>query len=44
MENGLQSQQPVNMAIDIKHMDKKTREEYARRIRNGETIDFVNRI
>jgi hypothetical protein len=43
-ENGVQSPGPVNMAVDIRNMDKKTRAEYARRIRNGELINFVDKV
>lgn len=44
LENGMQQQSPVNLGVDIVHMDKKTREEYRRRIKNGEKIDFVHNI
>lgn len=43
VENGMQRQNPVNMGVDIAHMDKKTRAEYARRIKNGELIDFATK-
>lgn len=44
LENGMQRQAPVNMAVDIAHMDKKTREAYRQRIRNGEAINFRDKI
>lgn len=44
MENGMQKQAPVQMGVNIRGMDKKTREEYFRRIKNGETINFVDKI
>lgn len=41
MENGIQGGRPAQIGIDIAHMDKKSREEYRRRIHSGETgIDF----
>lgn len=43
MENGMTRQNPVNMGVDIAHMDKKTRAEYAKRIKNGEIIDFTTK-
>lgn len=42
-ENGMGRQNPAQMGVDISKMDRKTQEEYARRIKNGEIIDFVNR-
>lgn len=44
MENGMQRQNPVNMGVDIAHMDKKTRAEYRDRIRRGEKINFRDMI
>ena len=44
LENGMQRQNPVNMGVDIAHMDKKTREAYRQRIKNGEKIDFQNNV
>lgn len=44
MENGMQAQNPVSMGVDIRNMDKKLREEYRRRIHNGEMINFRDRI
>jgi hypothetical protein len=44
VENGMQRQNPVNMGVDIAHMDKKTREEYRRRINNGEYINFTTKL
>ena len=44
MENGMGNQRPVHLRVDIEHMDKKTREEYRRRIRNGEEINFRDKI
>lgn len=44
IENGMQRNNPVNIGVDIAHMDKKTREAYRQRIRNGETIDFRNKL
>ena len=43
MENGMGNRQPVQMGVDIEHMDAKTRAEYRRRIKAGEKIDFVTR-
>ena len=44
VENGMQTPSPVRMGVDIRNMDKKQREEYRRRIRSGESIDFINRM
>ena len=44
LENGLARTDAVSMKIDIEHMDKKTREAYRQRIRNGETINFRDKI
>lgn len=44
LENGMQSLQPADMGVDIRNMDRQAREAYRRRIRNGETIDFQNRL
>lgn len=44
VENGMQRQNPVNMGVDIAHMDKKTREAYRQRIRNGESINFRDKV
>lgn len=40
VENGIQAASPVMIGIDIHSMNKKQREEYRRRIHNGETINF----
>ena len=40
VENGIQAASPVMIGIDIRNMNKKQREEYRRRIQNGETINF----
>lgn len=42
-ENGQRRQGPVNVAVDIAHMDKKTRAKYMERIRAGEEINFVDK-
>ena len=42
-ENGQRRQGPVNVAVDIAHMDKKTRAQYMKRIRAGEEINFVDK-
>jgi len=44
IENGMGRQNPVNMGLDIAHMDKKTRAAYRQRIKNGETINFRDKI
>ncbi len=44
LENGMERSGGVNMALDISGMDRKTREEYRRRIRSGERIDFINNL
>ena len=44
MENGMQDQSPVAMGVDIRGMDKKRREEYRRRIHNGESINFSDKM
>ena len=44
MENGQRRQGPVNMQVDITHMDKATQERYAQRIKNGELINFVDKL
>ena len=43
-ENGLNRADAVSLKVDIEHMDKKTREAYRQRIRNGETINFRDKI
>lgn len=44
MENGMQRGAPANLAVDVKGMDKKTRDEYRRRIKNGEIINFRDKV
>ena len=44
VENGIQASSPVMIGIDIRGMNKKQREEYRRRIQNGETINFRDKI
>ena len=44
VENGLTEPGPVHVGIDIDRMDKATREAYRQRIRNGELINFRDRI
>ena len=44
IENGMQRAGAVDMGVDIAHMDKKTRDMYRQRIKNGELIDFKSRI
>ena len=44
MENGMEAPGAADLTLDIQHMDKKDREMYRRRIRNGETIDFIKNI
>lgn len=44
-ENGIQGGAPMQMTVDIAHMDKKTREEIRRRLQQGETgIDFRSKM
>lgn len=40
VENGIQAASPVMIGVDIRGMNKKQREEYRRRIHNGEIINF----
>ena len=40
VENAIQGSAPVVIGVDIRGMSKKQREEYRRRIHNGETINF----
>ena len=40
VENGIQAAAPVMIGVDIRGMNRKQREEYRRRIHNGETINF----
>ena len=44
LENGMNQPGPVNLGVDIRGMDKKTREEYRRRIHSGETINFTDKV
>ncbi len=44
VENGAQTAVPVAIGIDIRSMDKKQREEYRRRIRSGEIINFRDKL
>lgn len=44
VENGQRRQGPVNMQVDITHMDRATQERYAQRIKNGELINFVDKL
>lgn len=44
LENGVGNQQPARLGVDVAHMDKATREEYKRRIKAGEIINFVDKI
>lgn len=44
VENGMEKPGMANVAMDIRNMDKQSREAYRRRIRSGETIDFVKNI
>ena len=44
VENGIQAPAPVMIGVDIRGMNKKQREEYRRRIRSGEIINFSDRI
>ena len=43
-ENGLDSANSVDMSVNIQAMDRKTRAEYRRRIRNGEKINFMDQV
>ena len=40
VENGIRGSAPVSIGFDIRGMNKKQREEYRRRIHNGEIINF----
>ena len=44
MENGMEKPGSAQLAVDIEGMDRQAREEYRRRIRSGETIDFVKNV
>lgn len=44
VENGIQGSAPVVIGVDIRGMSKKQREEYRRRIHNGEVINFRDRL
>lgn len=44
MENGMNQRGPVNLGVDIAHMDKKTRAAYRQRIKNGELINFTDKV
>lgn len=44
LENGMLKPAPVSLGVDIRGMDKKTREEYRRRIHSGETINFTDKV
>lgn len=44
IENGMEKPGTTELSMDIQNMDKQSREAYRRRIRNGETIDFVKNI
>jgi len=44
-ENGMQrSQGPVQVGVDIQHMSKAERAKYRERIKNGETINFYDKV
>lgn len=43
-ENGQRRQGPVNVAVDIAHMDKKTREMYRKKINAGYEVNFVDKL
>ena len=42
-ENGLDPAGSADMGVNVQSMDRKTRAEYRRRIRNGEKINFIRR-
>lgn len=44
VENGMEKPGETNLSMNIQNMDRQSREMYRRRIRNGETIDFVKNI
>ncbi len=44
VENGIQGSAPVMIGVDIRGMSKKQRQEYRRRIHNGEIINFRDRL
>ena len=45
VENGIRGGMPMQMSVDIAHMDRKTREEIRRRVHQGEAgIDFSSKI
>ena len=44
MEGGMGNRQAAPMGVDVAHMDPKTREEYRRRIKSGELINFIDKI
>lgn len=41
-ENGMDPAGTADMGVNVRDMDRKTREEYRRRIRNGEKINFTD--
>ena len=43
-ENGLDPAGSARMGIDVQTMDRKTREAFRRRIRNGEKINFMDQV
>ena len=43
-ENGLDPAGAANMGISVQSMDRKTREEFRRRIKNGEKINFMDQV
>ena len=43
-ENGLDPAAAASMGIDVQSMDRKTRAEFRRRIRNGEKINFMDQV
>ena len=45
VETGIRGGMPMQMSVDIAHMDRKTREEIRRRVHQGEAgIDFSSKI
>ena len=44
VENGMQRPNPVTMSVDIRGMDPRVRDEFRRRIRNGEQINFRDKM
>ncbi len=43
-ENGLDPADSAGMGVNVQEMDRKTRAEYRRRIRNGEKINFMDQV